>query len=208
MYNYIRYCSPLGMLTVTAEGGTLTALVIDEQKYADRHLAGEGKERETPVLHAARLWLDAYFAGEAPEVSGLPLSPKGTAFQKKVWQELLKIPYGVTMIGDYAFYEANIKTLLIPSSVTSVGSYAFCYMSYLEHLYYNKPTPTSGLSFTGLKSGCVLSVPYQSRSNYSSNSTWSSAFTGGIDGKAYDLSKLDDVTIEFSNVTIYQMQVM
>ena len=75
MYDYIHYRSPLGMLTVTAEGGTLTALVIDGQKYADRHLAGEGKERETPVLHAARLWLDAYFAGEAPGVSGLPLSP-------------------------------------------------------------------------------------------------------------------------------------
>ena len=44
----------------------------------------------------ARLWLDAYFAGKAPEVSGLPLSPKGTAFQKKVWQELLNIPYGTT----------------------------------------------------------------------------------------------------------------
>ncbi len=113
--------------------------------------------------------------------------------------DMLKIPYGVTTIGNYAFYDANITSMLIPSSVTSVGSYAFCYMSYLEHLYYNKPTPTSGLSFTGLKSGCVLSVPYQSRSNYSSNSTWSSAFTGGIDGKAYDLSKLDDA----SNTRLY-----
>ena len=89
MYNYIRYCSPLGMLTVTEEDGALTALVIDGQKYAERHLTGEGTERETPVLHAARLWLDSYFSGEAPEVSGLPLSPKGTVFQKKV-------PYGAT----------------------------------------------------------------------------------------------------------------
>jgi methylated-DNA-[protein]-cysteine S-methyltransferase len=84
------------MLTVTEEDGALTALVIDGQKYAERHLTGEGTERETPVLHRARLWLDAYFAGKAPEVSGLPLSPKGTAFQKKVWQELLNIPYGTT----------------------------------------------------------------------------------------------------------------
>ena len=115
MYNYIRYCSPLGMLTVTAEGGTLTALVIDEQKYADRHLAGEGKERETPVLHAARLWLDAYFAGEAPGVSGLPLSPKGTGFQKKVWQELLNIPYGTT--DTYGALAARLD-----SSARAVGS--------------------------------------------------------------------------------------
>ena len=45
MYNYIRYCSPLGMLTVTEEDGALIALVIDGQKYADRHLDGEGTER-------------------------------------------------------------------------------------------------------------------------------------------------------------------
>lgn len=96
MYDYIRYISPLGMLTITAEGEALTALVIDGQKYAERHLAGEGKEHETPVLHAARRWLDAYFAGARPDGSALSLSPKGTAFQKSVWQELLKIPYGET----------------------------------------------------------------------------------------------------------------
>ena len=96
MYDYIRYCSPLGILTVTAESGALTALVIDGQKYADRHLAGEGVEHETPVLHAAKLWLDAYFSGDAPDGSELPLSPKGTVFQKKVWRELLNISYGTT----------------------------------------------------------------------------------------------------------------
>ena len=107
---------------------------------------------------------------------------------------MLKIPYGVQTIGDYAFYQANITSLLIPSSVTSVGTYAFCYMNNLEHLYYNIATPTAGLSFTGLKSGCVLSVPnsYNSKVAYSNNTTWSSAFTGGIDGKAYDLSDPDE----------------
>ena len=107
---------------------------------------------------------------------------------------MLKIPYGVQTIGNYAFYDANITSLLIPSSVTSVGTYAFSYLSYLEHLYYNIATPTTGLSFTGLKSGCVLSVPnsYSSKVAYSNNTTWSSAFTGGIDGKAYDLSGPDD----------------
>ena len=96
MYDYIRYSSPLGMLTVAAENGALTALVIEGQKYADRHLAGEGREGETPVLRRARCWLDDYFAGKNPDVSALPLSPKGTAFQRAVWQELRKIPYGET----------------------------------------------------------------------------------------------------------------
>ena len=96
MYDYIRYDSPLGMLTVAAEGDALTALVIDGQKYRERHLDGEGAERETPVLHAARLWLDAYFAGEKPDISALRLAPKGTAFQKKTWKELCRISYGET----------------------------------------------------------------------------------------------------------------
>ena len=96
MYDYIRYRSPLGMLIVAAEGEALTALVFEGQKYARRHLAGEGQERETPVLRAARLWLDAYFAGERPDAAALPLSPRGTNFQQTVWQELRAIPYGET----------------------------------------------------------------------------------------------------------------
>ena len=96
MYDYIRYDSPLGTLTIAAEDEAVTALVIDGQQYEDRHLAGKGEECETPVLHAARLWLDAYFAGKNPDVSAIPLSPKGTGFQKRVWQELLSIPYGKT----------------------------------------------------------------------------------------------------------------
>ena len=111
---------------------------------------------------------------------------------------MLKIPYGVTTIGNYAFYDANITSLLIPSSVTSVGSYALSYMGYLEHLYYNRPTPPTGLTFAGLNSGCVLSVPFNNTSAYSQNSVWSSAFAE-INGQAYDFAKADDS----GNTTLY-----
>ena len=115
MYDYIRYQSPLGMLTVTAEGNSLTALVIDGQKYAERHLAGEGRKVETPVLQQARIWLDRYFAGERPRSVDLPLSPKGTEFQERVWQELLNIPYGKTV--SYGTIAARLG-----SSARAVGS--------------------------------------------------------------------------------------
>ena len=111
----------------------------------------------------------------------------------------LKIPYGIKTIGTYAFSDSKFTQLLIPSSVTSVGTNAFRNMQYLERLIYNIATPTSGLSFTGVKSGCVLSVPYNNVSNYLNNSTWSSAFTGGINGYAYDLSDPD----ETGNTTLY-----
>jgi len=40
--------------------------------------------------------LDAYFRGELRSFD-LPLVLEGTTFQKTVWQELLKIPYGATV---------------------------------------------------------------------------------------------------------------
>ena len=115
MYDYIRVPSPLGMLTVTAEGERLTALVLDGQKHADRHLAGEGRERETPVLHEARRWLERYFAGERPDADKLPLAPRGTAFQLAVWQALRQIPYGETVS-----YGSLARSL--GSSARAVGS--------------------------------------------------------------------------------------
>ncbi len=115
MYSFIHYPSPLGTLTVAEENGALTALVIEGQKYADRHLAGEGREEETPVLRAAARWLDDYFAGENPDPTALPLSPKGTAFQLRVWRELRRIPYGET--ESYGALAARLG-----SSARAVGS--------------------------------------------------------------------------------------
>ena len=115
MYDYIRYHSPLGLLIVAAKGETLTALVFEGQKYARQHLAGEGQERETPVLRAARRWLDAYFAGERPDAAALPLAPRGTDFQRMVWQELRTIPYGETR--SYGEIAARLG-----SSARAVGS--------------------------------------------------------------------------------------
>ena len=47
------------------------------------------------LLVETRRQLEAYFAGEL-RVFELPLDMQGTAFQKRVWDELLRIPYGET----------------------------------------------------------------------------------------------------------------
>ena len=48
-----------------------------------------------PLLSQAVAQLHAYFAGELRDFD-LTLDMQGTAFQKRVWQELLTIPYGQT----------------------------------------------------------------------------------------------------------------
>lgn len=50
---------------------------------------------ETPLLQEAEEQLNEYFAGARREFD-LPLAPKGTPFQKAVWAEMCRIPYGET----------------------------------------------------------------------------------------------------------------
>ena len=47
-----------------------------------------------PVFGLAKKWLDAYFAGEKPAISELPLAPNGGEFRQAVWDILCEIPYG------------------------------------------------------------------------------------------------------------------
>ena len=51
---------------------------------------------DLPVFDAAIRWLDLYFSGEKPDFTPT-LSPKGTGFQKTVWELLQTIPYGQTV---------------------------------------------------------------------------------------------------------------
>jgi len=53
------------------------------------------EEKETPLIQEAAKQLEDYFAGERKDFD-LPLAPKGTPFQLKVWQALTTIPYGET----------------------------------------------------------------------------------------------------------------
>ena len=96
------YESPLGKMLLAADDASLTGAWFYGQRYYARGLegaeknAGRGAPFDSPVLLAARRWLDAYFAGGRPDVADVPLTPRGTAFQRRVWDALLAIPYGET----------------------------------------------------------------------------------------------------------------
>ena len=66
-------------------------------------------QKETPLIAAAAAQLREYFAG-ARKVFDLPLSPDGTAFQRRVWEKLCEIPYGeCRSYGDLAGIIGNPK---------------------------------------------------------------------------------------------------
>jgi methylated-DNA-[protein]-cysteine S-methyltransferase len=90
------------------------ALVVED---VERRAAARGdrlawdRERSAPV--AAQL--GEYFAGGRRNFD-LPLQPRGTEFQRRVWEELARIPYGVTI--SYAELAARVGR---PGASRAVG---------------------------------------------------------------------------------------
>ncbi|MEV3929341.1 MULTISPECIES: methylated-DNA--[protein]-cysteine S-methyltransferase [unclassified Streptomyces] len=85
--------SPYGALTLVATDGALCGLYMTAQ----RHRPPEetfGAPDPRPFGETVRQ-LDAYFAGELTDFD-LPMRLEGTAFQRSVWAELVRIPYGET----------------------------------------------------------------------------------------------------------------
>jgi methylated-DNA-[protein]-cysteine S-methyltransferase len=68
------------------------------------------------VLSAAAVQLGEYFAGRRKEFE-VPLAPQGTPFQRAVWSELLRIPFGETV--SYGEIAARIAR---PRAVRAVGA--------------------------------------------------------------------------------------
>lgn len=85
--------SPLGTLTLVAEGGALTGVYFSD--HARRPLKVALGERDDAAFAAVKRQLDEYFAGMRRSFE-LPLAPAGDAFQRRVWNELVRIPYGQT----------------------------------------------------------------------------------------------------------------
>lgn len=76
-----------------------TARIIgNENGIAEISILSEGEfSEELPsVLKESVKQLNEYFAGKRTDFN-FKLNPKGTEFQQRVWQELLKIPFGKTV---------------------------------------------------------------------------------------------------------------
>ncbi|MFZ2492978.1 MAG: MGMT family protein, partial [Thermoanaerobaculia bacterium] len=83
--------------------GSLTIVVGDDGALEAIHFgARPGDVRDEAKCREAVTQLDEYFRGERTQFT-IRLAPKGTEFQRAVWNALLEIPFGSTVTyGDIA----------------------------------------------------------------------------------------------------------
>lgn len=80
--------SPIGRISLVSDETHLKSVTFsDEQAEEPEHLPD--------ILLQAATQLKEYFDGTRTRFD-LAIDPDGTAFQKKVWQKLLEVPYGKT----------------------------------------------------------------------------------------------------------------
>lgn len=108
MRSCINWESPIGWLTLEEYNGELTRLAFGKQCLG-------GEDKESVFLLNVRRQLEEYFQGRR-KIFELPLNPEGTVFQKRVWEELVKIPYGETKS-----YKEIAKRLGKPGACRAVG---------------------------------------------------------------------------------------
>jgi methylated-DNA-[protein]-cysteine S-methyltransferase len=84
--------SPVGPLTLAGTNGRLRHLRMVDQTYEPSRT---GWQSDDNAFDDAVAQLEAYFAGDLMEFD-LDLDLAGTAFQRRVWEALLTIPYGET----------------------------------------------------------------------------------------------------------------
>ena len=111
--------SPVGQLTLAADGQAITGLWLEGQKYFCAGLSEDVKEKDLPVFSQAEAYLAAYFSG-SPLPPLPPLRPAGTAFQRAVWARLTEIPYGQTR--TYGALAAELRRRGTAAAPRAVGA--------------------------------------------------------------------------------------
>jgi len=135
--NIQTYCSPLGELIM---GSFQDALCICDWRYRKMRssintriqtgLDAHFEESPTPIISLAIEQLEAYFSGER-KIFDIPLLLVGTDFQKRVWNELLTIPFGETetylsltrKIGD----EKSIRAVAAANGANAISVIVPCH---------------------------------------------------------------------------------
>ena len=153
----VHYESPIGRIEIEGSEAGVSALNFVESGSANA--ARPGKGPLPGPLADCLLQLDGYFRGKRTAFS-VELDLRGTAFQKQVWDQLLRVKFGRTKT-----YKALAEAVGRPAATRAVGGG-------------NPPKPLSSHiplpPRPGLPAGPTPAIPSRS----SSPATASSAATG------------------------------
>ena len=89
MINYFCYDTEIGRIKISEKDEKIIGLVFSDYKKENEI------EKETELIKKAYTQLEEYLSGKRTEFN-IEIEMIGTEFQKKVWKELLNIPYGET----------------------------------------------------------------------------------------------------------------
>lgn len=97
------YSSPVGELEIHSEGDAITAVwFLKDNKQP---------EKPTPVIHQCTEELEEYFY-KGRKFFDVKIKLNGSAFQQKVWNQLLEIPFGkTTHYSDISVRVGDIKSI-------------------------------------------------------------------------------------------------
>lgn len=115
---YEHFDSPIGKILIIADNSGLKELRFIK-KDSITNLPEQTQDNFTKaaqICKQAKEELKKYFEGSLKQFT-VQLSPEGTDFQKSVWKELCKIPYGKTLS-----YKQIAENLNNPKSCRAVGN--------------------------------------------------------------------------------------
>ncbi len=106
MFYYSYNSTILGKIYIAEDKGFITNISFKELK---------AKKEETPLIKKTYQELEE-FLNKKRKTFDIPIKANGTNFQKRVWEELLKIPYGKTVT-----YKEIAQRIGNPKAFRAVG---------------------------------------------------------------------------------------
>lgn len=85
---FYPYLTPHGPLTIRTDGTAITDVVLGD-------IPLDGRRKPSEAASCAATQIQEYLVGKRREFD-LELAPRGSAFQRKVWSAITRIPYGQT----------------------------------------------------------------------------------------------------------------
>ena len=113
MTYFKKIASPLGVITLQANDQGLLGAWFETQTTQPATL-GLADEKHNILLAAEQAFTD-YFTGQQQRLQ-VPIAANGTAFQLRVWQTLMTIPFGKTWS-----YQELANAIGKPKAVRAVG---------------------------------------------------------------------------------------